>query len=102
MASELCRRLEKPHNFAPGDVPLIEAVYVGPRYGLPSANGIAAIRRMARSEGIILDPIYTGKAFAGLLDLVEKKELGDKEPIIFLHTGGGPGLFAFSEMLLYR
>jgi 1-aminocyclopropane-1-carboxylate deaminase/D-cysteine desulfhydrase-like pyridoxal-dependent ACC family enzyme len=55
---------------------------------------------MARCEGIVLDPVYTGKAFAGLVDLVEKKAIGDDEPIIFLHTGGGPALFAFSEDLI--
>ena len=51
-----------------------------------------------RSEGILLDPVYTGKAFAGLLDLVEKGELGSNEPLIFLHTGGLPALFAFDGM----
>lgn len=55
---------------------------------------------MARCEGIVLDPVYTGKAFADLVDLIEKKALGDESPIIFLHTGGGPALFAFSEDLI--
>jgi D-cysteine desulfhydrase len=55
------------------------------------------IRRLARAEGILLDPIYTGKAFAGMLDLIEKGKLGANEPIIFLHTGGLPALFAFDD-----
>ena len=59
-----------------------------------------AIRRLARLEGLLLDPVYTGKAFAGLLDLAEKGRLGQNEPIIFLHTGGVPGLFAFGDSLL--
>jgi 1-aminocyclopropane-1-carboxylate deaminase/D-cysteine desulfhydrase-like pyridoxal-dependent ACC family enzyme len=49
---------------------------------------------LARAEGILLDPVYTGKAFGGMLDLIEKGELGSNEPIIFLHTGGLPALFA--------
>jgi D-cysteine desulfhydrase len=70
---------------------------VGPKYGVPSPGGQDAVRRLARTEGILLDPVYTGKAFAGLLDLVEKGGLGSNEPIIFLHTGGLPALFAFES-----
>jgi 1-aminocyclopropane-1-carboxylate deaminase/D-cysteine desulfhydrase-like pyridoxal-dependent ACC family enzyme len=61
---------------------------------MPSEQGLAATRRLAQAEGVILDPVYTGKAFAGLLDLVEHEQLGRDEPIIFLHTGGLPALFA--------
>jgi D-cysteine desulfhydrase len=53
------------------------------------------ILNLARAEGILLDSVYTGKAFAGMLDLIEKRQLGTNEPIIFLHTGGLPALFAF-------
>ena len=53
------------------------------------------IQRLAQAEGMLLDPVYTGKAFAGMLDLVEKGQLGSNGPIIFLHTGGLPALFAF-------
>lgn len=66
--------------------------YVGDGYGLPSPAGSAAIERMARTEGIFLDPIYSGKAFAGLLDKVAKRELSGR--ILFWHTGGMPALFA--------
>ena len=55
---------------------------------------MAALHRLAATEGILLDPVYTGKAFAGLLDLVGQNALGRDEPIIFLHTGGLPALFA--------
>ena len=94
LASELCTRLDQPHTFMPAEIPLIENTYVGSRYAVPSGQGLAAIRRLARSEGVILDPVYTGKAFAGLIDLVERRQLGRNEPIIFLHTGGLPALFA--------
>ena len=53
------------------------------------------IFNLACPEGILLGPVYTGKAFAGILDLIEKGQLGSNEPIIFLHTGGLPALFAF-------
>ncbi len=94
MASELCSRLGQERTFSPDAVPLLEETYAGQAYAVPTAECQAAIRRMARLEGLLLDPVYTGKAFAGLLDLVEKARLGRNEPIIFLHTGGVPGLFA--------
>lgn len=66
--------------------------YVGPGYGVPSEAGNAAIQRLARTEGIFLDPIYSGKAFSGLLDLAERGELTGR--VLFWHTGGLPALFA--------
>ena len=81
-------------------MPLIEGAYVGQGYAAPSEQGMAAMQRLARTEGILLDPVYTGKAFAGLLDLVEQSALGRDEPIIFLHTGGVPALFAFEAKAL--
>ncbi len=101
MAHELTARLDQPCEFSPSDIPLIQERYVGERYGVPSHAGNAALRRLACLEGIILDPIYTGKAFAGLLDLIEQGEIGGREPVIFLHTGGMPGLFAFSQQLAH-
>ncbi|RME82658.1 MAG: D-cysteine desulfhydrase family protein [Caldilineae bacterium] len=98
MAGELCARLGEPRHFAPADVPLVEGRYVGDGYGKPSLEGNTAIARLARSEGIVLDPIYTGKAFAGMLDLLERGELEGESPIVFLHTGGAPGLFAFPHL----
>ncbi len=97
LASEICSHLGQPHTFTPAEVPLIEGRYVGEGYAIPSTACQVAIRRLARTEGILLDPVYTGKAFAGLLDLVEGGELGGNEPVIFLHTGGSPAIFAFEN-----
>lgn len=97
LAGEICTRLGENRVFGVSDIPLLEAVYSAPKYGLPSRSCQEAIRRLARTEGLLLDPVYTGKAFAGLLDLVEKGQLGSDEPIIFLHTGGLPALFAFEN-----
>ena len=98
LAAEISGRLGANTPFAAADVPLVEGVYVGERYGVPSAEGQAAIGRLARTEGILLDPVYTGKAFAGMLDLARRGRLGRDEPLIFLHTGGIPALFAFGQM----
>ncbi len=81
--------------FRAGAVPLIESTYVGEGYAHPTPQGLAAIERLARLEGILLDPVYTAKAFAGMLDQIEKGRLGaPHEALIFLHTGGAPALFA--------
>ena len=66
----------------------------GAGYAIPSPEGTAAVELLARSEGIFLDPVYTGKAFAGLLEMAERGELDGQENILFLHTGGAGGLFA--------
>jgi len=96
LTSEICTHLGYTKAFSPSQVPLIEETYVGGQYGTPSPACLTAIHRLAELEGILLDPVYTAKAFAGLLDLAEKGALGQKEPIIFLHTGGLPAIFAFN------
>ena len=95
LAGEICAYLNEPFDFEPAKIPLLEATYVGPGYAQPFPPANAAIRFLARQEGILLDPVYTGKAFAGMLDLIEKGALGKDEPLIFLHTGGLPSLFAY-------
>jgi D-cysteine desulfhydrase family pyridoxal phosphate-dependent enzyme len=101
-AGELCTRLGQPQAITPDQVPLLEGTYVGQQYGAETPECMAALSRLARLEGILLDPIYTGKAFAGLLDLLAQGKLGRHEPVIFLHTGGLPGLFAFCDQILQR
>jgi D-cysteine desulfhydrase len=64
-------------------------------YGVPTEEGQRAIVRCAHLEGILLDPIYTGKAMAGLIDLVSRKILDRNVPTVFIHTGGMPVLFSF-------
>lgn len=79
------------HRLEPSDFRL-SFDFVGPGYGIPSAEGDAAIERLARAEGIFLDPVYSGKAFAALLALAERKAIAGK--VLFWHTGGLPTLFA--------
>ena len=71
--------------------------YVGPGYGLATDGMIEAIELLAREEGILLDPVYSGKGMAGLIDLVRKGEFRKDENIVFLHTGGSAGLFAYRK-----
>ena len=66
----------------------------GPGYAIASEAGNTAVRLMAEREGIFLDPVYTGKAFAGLLELAEEGVFGEEENVLFLHSGGAGGLFA--------
>ncbi|WDH53663.1 D-cysteine desulfhydrase [Pseudomonas chlororaphis] len=69
--------------------------YFAPRYGEPNAGTLAAVKLLASQEGLLLDPVYTGKAMAGLLDGIGRQRFDDG-PIIFLHTGGAPALFAYA------
>ena len=66
----------------------------GPGYAVPSAEGNEAISLMAREEGLFLDPVYTGKAFAGLVKMAEEGAFRPDDQVLFLHTGGAGGLFA--------
>ena len=69
--------------------------YFAPGYGRPNDAGMAAIKLLAQLEGVVLDPVYTGKAMAGLIDGVAQKRFKDEGPILFIHTGGAPALFAY-------
>ncbi|HLU04933.1 MAG TPA: D-cysteine desulfhydrase [Woeseiaceae bacterium] len=73
--------------------------YVGPGYGVPTDAMNAAVLLLARLEGLLFDPVYTGKAMAGLVDLVAKGWFEGAENIVFIHTGGSAGLFAYVDQL---
>jgi D-cysteine desulfhydrase len=69
--------------------------YFAPRYGEPNEAGMAAVKLLAEQEAMLLDPVYTGKAMAGLLDGIERGLFPDEGSILFIHTGGAPALFAY-------
>jgi len=69
--------------------------YFAPQYGMPNDEGMAAVQLLAQQEGVLLDPVYTGKAMAGLIDGIAQKRFRDEGPILFIHTGGAPALFAY-------
>ncbi|WP_374255858.1 D-cysteine desulfhydrase [Yokenella regensburgei] len=69
--------------------------YFSPGYGLPTEEGMEAVKLLAQLEGILLDPVYTGKAMAGLIDGISQKRFKDDGAVLFVHTGGAPALFAY-------
>jgi len=73
--------------------------YVGAGYGIPTHGMGEAVRLLAQQEGILLDPVYSGKAMAGLIDLIRKGILAKDQTIVFLHTGGSVGLFGYRTFL---
>ena len=72
--------------------------YVGDGYGLPTDSMVEAVKMLASFEGILLDPVYSGKGFAGLIDLVRKGHFKKGENVVFLHTGGSVSLFAYPKV----
>jgi D-cysteine desulfhydrase len=83
---------------------LVEVVddYVGPGYSLPTASMVEAVQLFARHEGILLDPVYTGKTAAGLIGMVRAGRFAPNERVLFLHTGGAPALYAYEDVVLGR
>lgn len=73
--------------------------YVGDGYGLPTRAMNDAVLLLARLEGLLFDPVYSGKALAGLLDLIGSGEIGSSEKVVFVHTGGQAALFAYHDRL---
>ena len=75
--------------------------WVGPGYSLSTIEMIEAVRMLARLEGVLLDPVYTGKAMAGLIGLVRQGAFKRGEQVLFLHTGGSPALFAYQDVFRF-
>ncbi|MEO5878136.1 MAG: D-cysteine desulfhydrase family protein [Streptosporangiaceae bacterium] len=73
--------------------------WLGGGYGIPTPEMTEAVRLFARTEGLLLDPVYTGKAAAGLIGLIRSGRIGPEETVVFWHTGGGPGLFVYPDAL---
>jgi L-cysteate sulfo-lyase len=76
--------------------------YVGDGYGIPTDAMVEAVLLTARSEGIVLDPVYTGKAMAGLIDLIRSERFEREETVVLLHTGGVPGMFADTQIETFQ
>ncbi len=84
----------------PRDAVLCFDEYVGPDYSLPTPQMAEAVRMLAGLEGILMDPVYTGKAMAGLIDLIRKDFFSKEENVLFIHTGGSPALYVYMEEVL--
>ena len=84
-----------PQSLVPRDSVVANSDYVGDGYGLPTDSMVEAVKMLAAHEGILLDPVYSGKGFAGLIDLIRKGHFKKDENVVFLHTGGSVSLFAY-------
>ncbi|MFG1691322.1 D-cysteine desulfhydrase [Gemmatimonadota bacterium] len=99
LALEVGELLELAH-LTPRDAVRVNDEHVGEGYSLPTEGMIEAVGMMARLEGILMDPVYSGKAAAGLIDLVRKGAFEADDNVLFLHTGGSPALYAYQDVLL--
>ena len=91
------RLTDKP---LPRDKVVVDDGYVGEGYGIPTEGTIAAMNMLARNEGILLDPVYSGKGMAGLIGRIESGQIKGDGDVIFLHTGGAVSLFAYEDQFL--
>lgn len=99
LANETAALLGAAKTFTPQDF-IVVREYTGAGYGVVGELERQAIRLTARLEGLLLDPVYTGRAMGGLMDLVHRRVISPKETVLFWHTGGMPALFAYAQALL--
>lgn len=97
LAREALELAGRPMAISPDEIKVSDE-FIGTGYGIPTPEGIEAIRLVAGTEGLFLDPTYTGKAMAGLIDASRSGRIGKEETVVFIHTGGEPGLFAHPEV----
>ena len=98
LACELCDFLGMPGLVERKDI-IANCDYVGDGYGIPTDEMNEAILMLARQEGLLFDPVYSGKGLAGMIDLIKRDKLKKDENIVFIHTGGSAGLFAYYDLL---
>jgi 1-aminocyclopropane-1-carboxylate deaminase/D-cysteine desulfhydrase-like pyridoxal-dependent ACC family enzyme len=98
-ANRAAELLGLPHRLAAADI-LADEDHIGPAYGLPSAGGREALRLLATTEGVLLDPVYSAKAMAALIADVRSGRIPVGSDVVFVHTGGVPAVFALREQVL--
>jgi D-cysteine desulfhydrase len=86
---------EEQKTELPEDTVVVNDAYVGEGYSLPTDSMVEAVTLFARTEGVLLDPVYTGKAAAGMIDLVRSGFFPSGSNVMFLHTGGAPSLYHY-------
>lgn len=99
VANQTATLLDLPHRVAATDID-VRTDYLGPKYGAVTPGGREAMDLLARTEGLLLDPVYTAKAMAGLIDDARQKRLKSSDIAVFIHTGGTPAIFAYRDELL--
>lgn len=98
LACETADLVSAPAVVARDDI-VVDCNYIGPGYGEPTESMNEAVLMLARFEGLLFDPVYSGKALAGMIDYVRKGRFDGAGTIVFLHTGGAAGLFAYADTL---
>ena len=98
LAVEVADLVEKPGCVVRDDI-IADCHYIGPGYGMPTESMNEALLMLARTEGLLFDPVYSGKALAGMIDYVRQGRFTNDDKIVFLHTGGAAGLFAYADIL---
>ena len=93
LAEETAQGLGIEQSFKPQDI-LVNDDYLGGGYGVMGEPEVEALTMFARSEGMLLDPVYTGRAAAGLIDLIRREVITADQKVLFWHTGGSPAIFA--------
>jgi 1-aminocyclopropane-1-carboxylate deaminase/D-cysteine desulfhydrase-like pyridoxal-dependent ACC family enzyme len=88
-----------PHRITAADIDIRDD-YIGESYGVVTPGSREALALLARTEGVLLDPVYTGKAMAGLIDDARQGRLGPNDQVVFIHTGGTPAVFAYRDELM--
>ncbi|KZN45825.1 D-cysteine desulfhydrase family protein [Pseudoalteromonas luteoviolacea] len=99
LANSTCSFLNLAQSYRVDDV-VLDKGYLETGYGVLTEQEKEAIQLLAKSEGILLDPVYTGRAFAAMVDKIQKRELPNDKQVLFWHTGGAPSLFAYSRTIL--
>jgi len=99
LANQVAARLGLDRRYGEGGF-VVREEYLGAGYGVLGDLEREAIRLVARQEGILLDPVYTGRAMGGLIAMIRGGEISPAETVLFWHTGGAPALFAYGGDLL--
>lgn len=99
LANKACELLGAGSPVAREDVVVYDD-YVGPGYSLPTQGMVDAVQLLARTEAILVDPVYTGKTMAGMLDLIRQGVIKKGQNVLFIHTGGSPALYAYEDVTL--
>ena len=99
IANQAAEMLGADVRIAPNEIENLDG-YIGDGYAIPSREGLDAMRLAARTDALLLDPVYTSKALAGLIDHVKRGELTRDDTVIFVHTGGLPANFAYRDAIV--
>ncbi len=99
LANSTCEKLNINVKYTSNDI-IIKNDYLGDGYGIVGDLERRAIRLLAETEGILVDPVYTGRTMGGLIDMIEKNEFSTSDTVLFWHTGGSPAIFPYSTEII--